>query len=166
MPQYLCLLRYKAWFPLMSFYPFTTRSADETRAVGAWLASRLRPGDLVLLSGDLGAGKTTFAQGLARALNVEEGVTSPTFVLMLEYPGSPPLLHLDAYRLEKRDGSPFEEDDLREAGIFDFLSRRDAIKLVEWPERIADFLPPGFWDVVIAPGESDESREIRIAPYE
>jgi tRNA threonylcarbamoyladenosine biosynthesis protein TsaE len=150
----------------MNSFRFVTENAEATRERGKWLAARLCPGDLVLLRGDLGAGKTTFAQGLARALNVEEGVTSPTFVLMLEYPGTPPLLHLDAYRLEKCDGSPFAEDDLREAGIFDFLSRRDAVKLVEWPERLSDFLPRPQWSVDIAPGESDESRVIVVTQHE
>ncbi len=75
-------------------------SADETRELGSALAGLLRPGDVVLLVGELGAGKTCFAQGVAHGLEVREQVTSPTFTLIREYRGRLPLYHLDAYRLE------------------------------------------------------------------
>lgn len=132
--------------------------AEATRDLGLKLAARLRAGDLIELRGPLGAGKTTLAQGIARGLGVSEGVTSPTFVLMVEHEGTLPLLHLDAYRLEKRDGSPLDADDLQEAGIFDFLARRDAVKLIEWPERLAEWLPTPQWDVEIAAPDADSRR--------
>jgi tRNA threonylcarbamoyladenosine biosynthesis protein TsaE len=113
-----------------------TRRAEETQALGERIAQLLGPGDLITLRGDLGAGKTTLTQGIARGLGAKDAVTSPTFVLMLEYSGRVPLLHLDAYRLEN-----LHEDELGDAGIWDFLERRDAVKIVEWPERIEAWLP-------------------------
>lgn len=110
-----------------------------TQQLGAQIGARLKAGDLVSLSGPLGAGKTTLAQSLARALGVTDAVSSPTFVLMNEYParsGSVALLHLDAYRLEGLD-----YDALRDVGLEDFLARTDAVRLVEWPEMIASILP-------------------------
>ncbi len=116
-----------------------------TRALGKSLGAQLKAGDLVYLSGELGAGKTTFAQELAQALGVKEDVTSPTFTLILEYiSGHLPLLHCDAYRLEG-----LESEELAEAGVFDFLDRRDAVRLLEWPEMIAEFLPKPNWKVEI-----------------
>lgn len=79
----------------------STSSADETRAVGAGIAGMLRPGDVVLLVGSLGAGKTTFVQGLVAALGGEEPVTSPTFTLARTYRTTPPVTHVDLWRLER-----------------------------------------------------------------
>lgn len=115
-----------------------------TRELGFQLGAPLQAGDLVLLSGDLGAGKTTLAGGIARALKIESAITSPTFTLILEHEGHIPLLHLDAYRLENAD-----DETLHDAGIFDFLARTDAIRLVEWPEMIAHRLPPAPWKVTL-----------------
>lgn len=118
--------------------------AAAMQELGARVATRVAPGDLIALRGPLGAGKTTFTQGLARALGVREAVTSPTFVLINEYPGAPPLLHLDAYRLENLGW-----DELRDAGLEDFLARTDAIRLVEWPEMIAHYLPTSTVEIAI-----------------
>lgn len=118
--------------------------ANSLRVWGENFAGRLNPGDIVALSGPLGAGKTTLTQGIARALGVQSDVTSPTFVLMNEYTATPPLLHLDAYRLEN-----LAWDELRDAGLEDFLSRTDAIRIVEWPSMIADWLPPVQWQIKI-----------------
>ncbi len=115
---------------------FTFADASSTQQLGFDIGSLLIPGDLVTLSGPLGAGKTTFAQGLARALGVEVEVSSPTFVIINEYEGEIPLLHMDAYRLEN-----LEYDDLREAGWEDFVGRGDAIRLLEWPEMVEKWLP-------------------------
>lgn len=131
-----------------------TESAYATRRHGEAFAALLKRGDLVCLRGDLGAGKTTWTQGVARALGIECDVSSPTFVLMNEHFGRETLLHLDAYRLEE-DGEDFEIV-LRDAGIFDFLTRDDAIKIVEWPSRIERFLPSSRLEVRIE--NLDENR--------
>ncbi len=105
-----------------------TGSAAETEAVAARLASSLRPGDVVLVSGELGAGKTTFVRGAARALGVGVPVTSPTFTIARRYQdGRVPISHLDLYRLDGLDG---EEPEL----LADELAG-DRIAFVEWPEQ-------------------------------
>jgi tRNA threonylcarbamoyladenosine biosynthesis protein TsaE len=100
-------------------------SPDETAAAGAELAGRLRPGDVVLVSGELGSGKTTFIRGAARALGVEGPVTSPTFTIGHVLPGDPEVAHLDLYRL----GSLAGEDP---ALLDDYLTP-ERIAFVEWP---------------------------------
>ncbi len=110
------------------------RTADETRAVGERLAALLRPGDLVVLSGDLGAGKTTLTQGLGAALRVRGDVTSPTFVISRVHPSlvdGPALVHVDAYRL----GGVAELDDLD----LD-TSLEEAVTVVEWGSGVAEVL--------------------------
>jgi tRNA threonylcarbamoyladenosine biosynthesis protein TsaE len=103
-----------------------TRSAAETEAVGARLADRLGPGDVVIVSGEVGAGKTTLIRGAARALGVVEPVTSPTFTIGQRYAGGRlPISHLDLYRLEDLEG---EDPALLE----DYLGP-DAVAFVEWP---------------------------------
>ena len=119
----------KNFFSLMKFDSQQSQFLPDAPTLRAWgeaLGARLNPGDIVTLSGPLGAGKTTLTQGLARALGISEDVTSPTFVLMNEYPGAPPLLHLDAYRMENLGW-----DELRDAGLEEFLGRTDAIRIVE-----------------------------------
>jgi len=108
-------------------------SAEETEALGARVAERLRPADLVLLSGDLGAGKTTLIRGACRALGVTEPVTSPTFTIGQRYAGGRlPISHLDLYRLADLEG----EDP---ALLDDYLSP-DGVAFVEWPDAGADRL--------------------------
>jgi tRNA threonylcarbamoyladenosine biosynthesis protein TsaE len=105
-----------------------TASAAETERAGALLAAELAPGDVVLVSGELGAGKTTFVRGALRALGVREPVTSPTFVLGHLYEGARgPLAHLDLYRL----GGLAGED----PGLLDPYFGPEVISFVEWPER-------------------------------
>lgn len=106
--------------------PQRTVSAAETEALGAAVAAELRPGDVVLVSGELGAGKTTFVRGAARALGVTGAVTSPTFTIGQRYPGSVPVSHLDLYRI----GDLADEDPEL---LADYL-RPDAVTFVEWPQ--------------------------------
>ena len=108
-------------------------SAEATERAGAQLAATLKPGDVVLVSGELGSGKTTFVRGALHALGVEGPVTSPTFVVGVAYEGTGgPLAHLDLYRL----GGMEAED----PGLLDPFFAPDAIAFVEWPERA-----PGAW---------------------
>lgn len=150
----ICLCRF---FAIM--HEFLLSDADATRQLGFDIGAVLLPGDLVTLSGPLGAGKTTFAQGLARALGIETEVSSPTFVLMNEYEAAIPLLHMDAYRLENAD-----YDDLREAGWEEFLARQDAVALLEWPEMVAKWLPEPRFRIrfeIVEAGETT-SRRVQI----
>jgi len=110
-----------------------TRDPAGTERAGAELATRLRPGDVVLVSGELGAGKTTFVRGALEALGVTEPVTSPTFVVGILYDGAEgPLAHLDLYRLAGLD----DED----PGLLDPYFGDDTITFVEWPERAGSAL--------------------------
>lgn len=111
----------------------TTTNAGQTESLGACLAARLRPGDVVLVAGEMGTGKTTFVRGACRALGVGEPVTSPTFTLGRRYQGSVPVSHLDLYRLEVID----QEDP---ALLADYLTA-DAVAFVEWPQRGAELIP-------------------------
>lgn len=115
--------------------PAETASAAETLALGRRLAGRLAPGDVVALGGDLGAGKTHLAKGVAAGLGLDpDAVTSPTFTIVQEH-GDGRLLHLDLYRLET-------ERDVAGLGLGELLDG-DAIALVEWPERARGWLPEG-----------------------
>lgn len=143
----------------------TTHSSQETCEFARGLSTQLVAGDLITLEGELGAGKTTFVQGLAAGLGVAEDANSPTFVLIVEHQGRLPLLHLDAYRLENRGGEPICYDAIRDAGILDLIDRDDAVKVVEWPERVADFLPYPRFAIQIEPGEKSHDRLLKIAEY-
>jgi tRNA threonylcarbamoyladenosine biosynthesis protein TsaE len=104
----------------------TTDSPAETEALGAELARGLRPGDVVLIQGELGAGKTTFVRGACRALGVTVPVTSPTFTIGHRYPAKPPVAHVDLYRVVSLDS---EEPEL----LDDYLGP-DMVSFIEWPE--------------------------------
>jgi len=110
-----------------------SNSPEETEAVAAQLAARLRPGDVVTVSGELGSGKTTFVRGAARALGVEQPVTSPTYTIGHRYRGSVDVSHLDLFRFTSL--SHAEWGDLEP-----YFER--AIVFVEWPEAAAGALPP------------------------
>lgn len=113
----------------------TTSQAAETRALAAALAAELPPDSTVALHGNLGVGKTTFVQGLARGLGIQDPVTSPTFNIFTLHRGPTNLLHLDAYRLE----SSRQVEDLL---LGDFMISPWCLA-VEWPDRVADWLPAG-----------------------
>jgi tRNA threonylcarbamoyladenosine biosynthesis protein TsaE len=130
-----------------------TSSEEETTAAGERFASRLHAGDVVLLHGDLGAGKTAFVRGLATGLGAPPGdVSSPTFTLVQEYRGRLTLYHVDLYRLQ-----PVEVGDL---GL-DELSEGNAVVAVEWAERWTD-APAGAWIVRFAI-EGEDERLISVA---
>ena len=134
---------------------FEVGSVEETWALARRLAAELRPGDVVCLEGDLGAGKTTFTQGLAAALGVEGRVTSPTFCLVQEHRGGDAyLVHMDLYRLQG-------EDDVLAIGWEDYLAA-GAIIVVEWPERAGGLIPADARHIVFTHLDGDERRRINF----
>ena len=113
---------------------FKTESAHETQALGARLGKLLQKGSVISLTGELGAGKTTFIQGLARGMGARETVNSPSFVLINEYrSGKIPLIHLDLYRLDS-------VDQIEELGIADYFNQ-PVVVVIEWGEKMAALLP-------------------------
>ena len=133
---------------------FEVSSVEETWALAKELAKELKPGDVVCLEGDLGAGKTTFTQGLAAALGVPGRVTSPTFCIVQEHQSPDVLLvHMDLYRLHG-------EEDVEAIGWEDYLSR-GAIIAVEWPERAGALLPSSAHHVAFH-HKGGEKRRITI----
>jgi tRNA threonylcarbamoyladenosine biosynthesis protein TsaE len=137
-----------------------TESAAETAAVGRALAGYLQDGDVVLLHGDLGAGKTTLAKGIASALGIREVVSSPSFALVNEYDTESAavsrLFHLDLYRLQ-------DENDLASIGFDDLVASARGAMLVEWPERAATALPERYLLIEIETRGSD-MRLLRFVP--
>jgi tRNA threonylcarbamoyladenosine biosynthesis protein TsaE len=138
-----------------------SHSPDQTRALGTQLGRLLSPGDVVLLGGQIGAGKTTFTQGLARGLRVQEPTQSPTFTLVTEHAArahdTPTrLYHIDLYRLsgvEEAEGF----------GLDDYLADTAAIAAIEWPERAAAAMPPEHLLVELG-YVADTKRQLRVTP--
>lgn len=122
----------------------------ETEHLGRLLGEICRPGDIILLSGTLGAGKTTLTQFIAKGLAVPEEsyITSPSFNLMNQYFGRIPLYHIDCYRLEG-------EDDVEESGLMDYILA-DGLAVVEWPDRLESLTPPDRLDIEIFHRENKE----------
>ena len=138
---------------------YCSNSVAETEELGAQLAARLRPGDVVAYTGDLGAGKTAFTRGIARGLGIPERVTSPTFTIVNEYEGGRlPLFHFDLYRL----GDP---EELFDIGWEDYLAR-GGVCAVEWSELVAGAREDEPIRVAIRRGAHDGQRglSVRIAP--
>lgn len=113
-------------------YEFISKSKEETQKLGAFIANEFLPGDVVLLKGDLGAGKTTLTGGVAKALDIKDDVISPTFNIMKCYfKGKLPLYHIDAYRLENQN---------IELGLDEYIEG-DGVCFIEWPQYIEPLLP-------------------------
>ena len=154
---------------------YLSNSVEETEALGAELAGRLEPGDVVAFTGDLGAGKTAFVRGLARGLGIPDRVTSPTFTIVNEYEGGRlPLFHFDMYRLRDADAIYREEiaaaglgsaDELYDIGWEDYLAR-GGVCAVEWSEIVRDALEPGCIRVDLRRGERDGQRRITVTEEE
>lgn len=132
---------------------------DQTWALGAAIGRLVRAGDLILLHGDLGTGKTTLTQGIAAGLGVAEAIQSPTFTLVNEHDGLTPdgtplrLYHLDLYRLAG-------EEDLAGIGFDEYVTPPDGVAVVEWPERAAALLPEAYLLVRLEPAGPDARRLI------
>lgn len=136
--------------------PLLSLSADETRLMGETIGKRLRAGDVVALTGTLGAGKTCLAQGIARGLGISEReVVSPTYTLIHELTGRLRLFHIDLYRIE--DG-----DDLEDIGFYETFDG-ESVTLIEWADRFPGALPDAYLEIRLArQGESDDVRELRL----
>ncbi len=129
-------------------------SVDEMKSFGARIGKQLRAGDLILLSGPLGAGKTAFTQGIGSALGIEN-ITSPTFVISRIHPGAIQLVHVDAYRLQGESKAIFDDLDLES-----YLP--NSITVVEWGEGLANRLADDYLEIQIEFGKSDDQRLVTI----
>ena len=137
-----------------------TRSPEDTKNLAASLAELAQPGDLLLLVGDLGAGKTTFTQGFAEALGISEPVTSPTFTLAREYHGRLLLHHLDVFRLD-------QIAEVLDLGLPELLDS-DGVILIEWGDAIRQALPNNYLEVALTfvdrPGTAPDERMMALTP--
>lgn len=133
-----------------------TKGVDDTRALASALSELARPGDVLVLSGELGAGKTAFAQGFAAGLGVTEQVTSPTFTIARPYEGRLTMHHLDVYRLDHLQ----EAVDLGLAELVD----DGAVTLVEWGEVVLPALPGDRLDIRLVHGDDDDVRSVEVQP--
>jgi tRNA threonylcarbamoyladenosine biosynthesis protein TsaE len=145
--------------PAPCAYTVVTHGGAATQATGEALAQCIARGQVIALRGDLGAGKTTFVQGLARGLQVHDRVSSPTFVLVNEYKGAGGvrLLHVDTYRLGATAGA-----EAAMLGLEEMLDDEEAIVAIEWADRVAELLPADYLLVDLAYGETDDDRTVCI----
>ena len=132
---------------------WTTGSVEETQQIGEQVGGLLRAGDVVALHGELGSGKTTFVQGLARGLQRDpETIKSPTFVLMREYPGPVPLMHIDGYRLEGPSAAAWLDVEL--------IFAPQKITVIEWADRFSSVLPDQYLEVRLSHVSAHRRRMI------
>lgn len=134
-------------------FDLLTHDEEGTRAVGERLGRTLRRGDVLLLSGDLGTGKTCLTQGIGRGLDYHGVVNSPSFVLMNEYAGREKLFHADLYRIE-------DVEELDDLGLWDYAEQ--GVLVIEWPERGADLLPGDGVIVELRYGDIERQRRLRF----
>lgn len=134
----------------------TSSSPQRTRQLAAALSELVRAGDIVVLVGDLGAGKTAFAQGLGEGLGVTATITSPTFALVQSYSGRLDMHHLDVYRLE-------QVNEALDLGLAEMLDD-DAVVVIEWGDTIAPVLPHDYLEVRLGYAEGPEDRTVRFHP--
>ena len=141
----------------MNIYKYTSRNENDTVALAQNIESEKFPNMVICLRGDLGSGKTVFTKGFAKALEVKEEVTSPTFNIIKEYTsGELPLFHMDVYRL---DGN------VEDLGIEEYYSK-NGITIIEWADMIPDYLPEERLDIKIKNSSEDEDKRIiTITPY-
>lgn len=132
-------------------FEIITKSPEETAAIGEKIGRLVSNGTVICLYGDLGAGKTLFVQNLAKGLEIDEDVTSPTFNIMNVYEGRLPLYHFDLYRLE-------QEYELEDIGFYDYVDDPDGIVVIEWADKFADCLPDDFVLLTIERTEAEENE--------
>lgn len=135
---------------------YTTKTFHQTQQLGEAFAQKLKEGDSVFLYGDLGAGKTTFIQGLAKGLGIQRRIISPTFIIMRTYdlPNDKHFYHIDLYRTQT-------QEDIEGLGIQEIFSDTHAIVAIEWPEKLEKFSPKKRWEIYFKTVKETE-REISI----
>lgn len=131
---------------------FTSHNQDETRLFARDLLAKIPLGSVIALTGDLGAGKTTFVQGVANALGIKDKVASPTFNIMKLYLGEESLIHIDAYRLENMDHN---------IGLDEYIGYEKGYTFIEWPMYISELLPEHYIEINIK-NIGDNNREITV----
>lgn len=136
-------------------FEYKSITPEKTAMLATKIADIIKPGTVICLNGDLGAGKTLFVQSLARALGVQGDVTSPTFNLMNIYEGKMKIFHFDLYRLE-------QEYELEEIGFYDYVEEPEGLVLIEWAEKFVDCLPDNYISLEIQRTEQDDQRIIRF----
>lgn len=134
---------------------FRTHSPLETRALGLKIGERIRGGVALCMEGDLGAGKTALAQGIAAALHAGDEVASPTFAVMHVYEGDLPMYHFDLYRLERAE-------ELEDIGFDEYASAQDAVVLIEWPDKFPAAMPEDCLWLRIARCAVEDERRIAV----
>ena len=134
---------------------YITTSEEETNILASQLVSKLQPGAIVLLNGDMGAGKSVFARGIIQSLGYKGAVTSPTFTLMNEYPTEPVVYHFDLYRLKSYD-------QLYDIGYDEYIYS-DGISLIEWSEKMEHLLPENYVEIIIEKIDPT-TRKITVIP--
>ena len=141
-------------------HTITTISAAQTQKVGQRLARRLRGGEVLALVGDLGAGKTVLARGIAQGLGIKHRIVSPTFILMRVYPVRRHkkirrLVHVDAYRIK-------HANDLLAIGLGDYLGKPDTVSVIEWADRVKKILPQKTVNITFRHGNTSSQRTIMM----
>ena len=136
----------------LRIYMISLNNLNETEKFGIFLGENLKPGDVVCLNGDLGAGKTTLTKSIAKGLGIDDYVTSPTFTIVNEYYGKTDLYHIDTYRLD-------DKIDVDYLG-FDEYFYSDGVTIVEWAEKIRDALPEEYMEINIK--SHDNKRDLDI----
>ncbi len=136
-------------------------SEADLQRIAQKITASLQPGDVVALNGPLGAGKTTLVKYIAAALGVQEEITSPTFALMNTYDIAPPkngikkMIHIDTYRFAR-------DDEIEEIGALDFFGAPETLTFIEWPEKIAAYLPKNIRSLTLAYGKTPTERTITV----
>lgn len=137
-----------------ALFVFHSHSVDETEKLAEAIGAKLTPGTVVAFFGGLGMGKTAFTRGIARGMNHHCAVSSPTFAIVNDYGGNPPLVHFDMYKVDSWE-------DLYASGFFDYCDM-GAVLAVEWSENIENALPENTVRVTIEPGEKENERMITV----
>ena len=135
----------------MQTFQFKSHSENETKQFAKELAAKLKIGDIIVLSGELGSGKTKFTEGILEYFGLENEISSPTFTIVNEYNSTPPIFHFDVYRLE-------DEDEFLAIGGEEYFEK--GICIIEWGEMIEDLLPPNYTKISFS--KDIENENVRI----